>query len=288
MPPISRRQLLGLHARSAVKLPHGVGRAARRLPVGRASIRSSVVALMAEASRARRSKPARSASMCPDLDETANMPATIAERFATHHRERIVSPDDFGLINTLVHAFRRTLRRRVRPADLPRLRTGAGEGDGRALRRWRRRGDGGLPAPPFLRRREPRPLAALPGRFARSVFGHARPQALSQGRLGAASACAPRATFAGARPLARGSLCPRRSASLTPEMRARLFTDTQRWQALGWASCRGSRDHRVMRDAPAEGHGSARAQYADHDDLDARRHPHQGRSHQHGGGAGGA
>lgn len=64
---------------------------------------SSVVALMAEASRT-------AVETCsigfdvPDLDETAHA-RLIAERFATNHRERIVSPDDFGLIDTLVHHF---------------------------------------------------------------------------------------------------------------------------------------------------------------------------------------
>ncbi len=64
---------------------------------------SSVVALMAEASRT-------AVETCsigfdvPDLDETAHA-RLIAERFATNHRERVVSPDDFGLIDTLVHHF---------------------------------------------------------------------------------------------------------------------------------------------------------------------------------------
>jgi len=64
---------------------------------------SSVVALMAEASRT-------AVETCsigfdqPDLDETSHA-RLVAERFATHHRERIVSPEDYGLIDTLVHHF---------------------------------------------------------------------------------------------------------------------------------------------------------------------------------------
>jgi asparagine synthase (glutamine-hydrolysing) len=64
---------------------------------------SSVVALMAEASRT-------AVETCsigfdvPELDETAHA-RLVAERFATNHRERLVSPDDFGLIDTLVAHF---------------------------------------------------------------------------------------------------------------------------------------------------------------------------------------
>lgn len=64
---------------------------------------SSIVALMAEAS----SVAVKTCSIGfdhPDFDET-RYAAAVAGRFATDHRTRIVSADDYGLIDTLVHAF---------------------------------------------------------------------------------------------------------------------------------------------------------------------------------------
>ncbi len=64
---------------------------------------SSVVALMAGASSDR----VKTCSIGFDeesLDETAYA-RLVAERFQTDHRERIVDPDDFGLIDTLVEHF---------------------------------------------------------------------------------------------------------------------------------------------------------------------------------------
>jgi asparagine synthase (glutamine-hydrolysing) len=64
---------------------------------------SSVVALMAEAS----GQAVKTCSIGfdqPDFDET-RYAAQVAARFATDHRTRIVSADDYGLIDTLVHAF---------------------------------------------------------------------------------------------------------------------------------------------------------------------------------------
>lgn len=64
---------------------------------------SAVVALMAEASR-------HAVKTCSigfdhaDFDESAHA-AAVAARFATDHRSRIVSADDYGLIDTLVRAF---------------------------------------------------------------------------------------------------------------------------------------------------------------------------------------
>ena len=64
---------------------------------------SAVVALMAEAS-------AQAVQTCsigfdhPGYDETRHA-AAVAMRFATNHRSRIVSADDYGLIDTLVRAF---------------------------------------------------------------------------------------------------------------------------------------------------------------------------------------
>lgn len=64
---------------------------------------SAVVALMAEASK----QAVRTCSIGfdhPDYDET-RYAAAIAGRFATDHRMRVVSSDDYGLIDTLVHVF---------------------------------------------------------------------------------------------------------------------------------------------------------------------------------------
>lgn len=64
---------------------------------------SAVVALMAEASK----QAVKTCSIGfdhPDFDET-RYAASIAGRFATDHRTRIVSADDYGLIDTLVGAF---------------------------------------------------------------------------------------------------------------------------------------------------------------------------------------
>ena len=64
---------------------------------------SAVVALMAEVS----AKAVRTCSIGfdhPDFDES-RYAAQVAARFATDHRSRIVSADDYGLIDTLVRAF---------------------------------------------------------------------------------------------------------------------------------------------------------------------------------------
>ena len=64
---------------------------------------SSVVALMAEASQ-RAVKTCTIGFDVASLDETAYADR-VARRFATDHRARIVSPDDYGLIDTLAHHF---------------------------------------------------------------------------------------------------------------------------------------------------------------------------------------
>ena len=64
---------------------------------------SAVVALMAEVS----AKAVKTCSIGfdhPDFDES-RYAAQVAARFATDHRSRIVSADDYGLIDTLVRAF---------------------------------------------------------------------------------------------------------------------------------------------------------------------------------------
>ncbi len=64
---------------------------------------SSVVALMAEASK-QAVKTCTIGFDVASLDETAYADR-IARRFATDHRTRIVSPDDYGLIDTLAFHF---------------------------------------------------------------------------------------------------------------------------------------------------------------------------------------
>lgn len=64
---------------------------------------SSVVALMAEASN-QAVKTCTIGFDVPDLDETGYADR-VARRFATEHRTRIVSPDDYGLLDRLAFHF---------------------------------------------------------------------------------------------------------------------------------------------------------------------------------------
>jgi asparagine synthase (glutamine-hydrolysing) len=64
---------------------------------------SSVVALMAEGS-ARAIRTCTIGFEVESLDERAHADR-VARRFATDHHTRIVSPDDFGLVDTLAHHF---------------------------------------------------------------------------------------------------------------------------------------------------------------------------------------
>src|SRR3546814_18946473 len=64
---------------------------------------SSVVALMAEASK-QAVKTRTIGFDVRELNETAYADR-VARRFATDHRTRIVSPDDYGLIDTLALRF---------------------------------------------------------------------------------------------------------------------------------------------------------------------------------------
>src|SRR3546814_10037013 len=64
---------------------------------------SAVVALMAEASK-------RAVNTCPIGFDVATLAETdyaerVAKRFATDHRPRIVSPEDYSLIDMLAHPF---------------------------------------------------------------------------------------------------------------------------------------------------------------------------------------
>jgi asparagine synthase (glutamine-hydrolysing) len=215
---------------------------------------SSVVALMAEASR-------QAVETCsigfdvPDLDETAHA-RLIAGRFATHHRERIVSPDDFDLIDTLVHHFDEPF---ADASALPTYRvcelaretvTVALSGDGadEALAGYRRH---------RFFAAENRARGLMPSQVRERLFGTlARaypkadwaPRGLRAKTTFAALARSPEEAYA------------RAVGFTTPELRGRLFTDSA-IAALGGHRAE-DRWIAAMRDAPAVDM-LGRAQYAD-------------------------
>lgn len=215
---------------------------------------SSVVALMAEASRA----PVQTCSIgfdVAELDESGYA-RQIAERFGTDHRKRTVDPADFSLVDRLAGMF-----------DEP-------FADASALPTWRvcelaretvtvaLSGDGADEAMAGYRRqvfhlREEQARAILPQNLRAPVFG-------TLGRLWPKADWAPRplrakSTFLslagdGAEGYARGL------SVLPPEVRLGLYSDSFR---------RGLGDYRgedplvaLMRQAPARS-GLDRAQYAD-------------------------
>ncbi len=215
---------------------------------------SSVVALMAEASRT-------AVETCsigfdvPDLDETAHA-RLIAERFATNHRERIVSPDDFGLIDTLVHHFDEPFADAsalptYRVCELAREKVTvalSGDGADEALAGYRRHRF-------FVAENRARGL--LSSQMRERVFG-------ALGRAYPKADWAPRplrakTTF---QALARSpeEAYARAMGFTTPEVRARLFTP-EATRALDGHRAE-ARIERAMRNAPAAD-WLGRAQYAD-------------------------
>lgn len=215
---------------------------------------SSVVALMAEASRS-------AVETCsigfdvPDLDETAHA-RLVAGRFATHHRERIVSPDDFGLIDTLVDAFDEPFADAsalptYRVCELAREKVTvalSGDGADEALAGYRRHRF-------FVAENRARGLFSTQMR--ERVFG-------ALGRAYPKADWAPRplrakTTF---QALARSpeEAYARAMGFASPEMRVRLFTP-EAMQALGGHRAE-ARIERTMREAPAAD-WLGRAQYAD-------------------------
>ncbi len=215
---------------------------------------SSVVALMAEASR----QAVETCSIGFDvvgLDETAHA-RLVAQRFATHHRERIVSSDDYGLIDTLVAAFDEPFADAsalptYRVCELARERVTvalSGDGADEALAGYRRH------------------------RFF-AAENHVRgvvPQALRAPLFGTLARAWPKADWA-PRPLrARSTLeaiarapeeaYARAVAFTTPERRARLYTPDARRALAGHRA--EDRWVAAMRDAPAVDM-LGRAQYAD-------------------------
>lgn len=215
---------------------------------------SSVVALMAEASP-------RAVRTCtigfdvPSLDETRHADH-VARRFATDHRTRLVSPDDYGLIDTLVAHFDEPF---ADASALPTYRvcelaredvTVALSGDGadEAFAGYRRH---------LFQHRGEKLRALVPSAVRRPLFG-------ALGRLYPKADWAPRALRAKAtfQELGMsGAEAYARSVGVTPpEMRARLYT-------RGFAQHIGGhraedRIIRAMENAPARD-PLDRAQYAD-------------------------
>jgi asparagine synthase (glutamine-hydrolysing) len=215
---------------------------------------SSVVALMAEASR----KAVETCSIgfdVPDLDETAHA-RLVAERFATNHRERIVSPDDFGLIDTLVHHFDEPFADAsalpmYRVCELAREKVTvalSGDGADEALAGYRRHRF-------FVNENRARGLMSM--QMSSRVFG-------ALGRAYPKADWAPRplrakSTF---QALARSpeEAYARAIGFTTPELRARLFTPEATAQLAGHRA--EERIEVAMRNAPAAD-WLGRAQYAD-------------------------
>ncbi|MFA7602981.1 MAG: XrtA/PEP-CTERM system amidotransferase [Novosphingobium sp.] len=219
---------------------------------------SSVVALMAEASGGSGASPVRTCSIGFDvaaLDETGYA-RQVAERFATDHRSRTVSPDDFTAIDTLAAMFDEPF---ADASALPTWRvcqlaretvTVALSGDGadEAFAGYRRH---------VFQRNEDRLRGLLPASLRRPVFG-------TLGALYPKADWAPRvlrakSTFLS---LAAGSEEGyARALSVTPpELRDRIYSpDFLRLRG----DYRAERPlEEVMRGAPARS-GLDRAQYAD-------------------------
>ncbi len=215
---------------------------------------SAVVALMAEASPA-------AVETCvigfteAGLDETA-FAALVAERFATHHRQRIVSADDFALIDTLVAAFDEPFADAsalptYRVCELAREKvTVALSGDGAdeafaGYRRYR------------FHAAEERARGLIPTGIREPLFG-------MLGRVWPKADWAPRPLRAKATFEALGRSAEEayaRAVGVTgPELRARLFT-AEATRALQGHRAE-DRYVKAMRDAPAED-ALSRAQYAD-------------------------
>jgi len=215
---------------------------------------SAVVALMAEASK-------RAVKTCTigfdeaDHDERRHA-ATIAARFATEHREKIVAADDVALVDTLVPAFDEPF------ADASALATYrvcqlaretvtvalSGDGADEALAGYRRY---------RFQAAEERVRALLPAGLRASLFG-------TLGRHYPKVDWAPRPFRAKTTLLGLaedGDTAYARAVGVTtPELRARLFSPAAH-AALG-GHCAETRYIETMRDAPARD-PLDRAQYAD-------------------------
>ena len=215
---------------------------------------SAVVALMAEEST-------RAVRTCTiGFDEAGHdergYAETVARRFATEHRARVVRSDDFALIPTLVYAFDEPF------ADASALATYQVSALARETVTVALSGDGADEAFAGYRRyrfqaAEERVRGLLPGDLRARVFGTA-------GRLYPKADWAPRPLRAKTTllSLARdGAEGYARSVGVTtPELRAALFTDDARRALAGHRA--EDRYLAAMRDAPARD-ALDRAQYAD-------------------------
>ncbi|MEG3166046.1 XrtA/PEP-CTERM system amidotransferase [Sphingomonas sp. PB2P19] len=215
---------------------------------------SAVVALMAEASP----KAVRTCTIGFDEaghDERAHASA-VARRFATDHRERVVSSDDYGLIDTLVASFDEPF------ADASALATYqvcvlaresvtvalSGDGADEALAGYRRY---------KFQAAEERVRSMLPEHLRQDVFG-------TLGRWYPKADWAPRPLRAKSTLLALaaggGEAYARSVGVTTPELRAQLFSDKARGGLAGYRA--EDRYVATMADAPARD-AIDRAQYAD-------------------------
>ncbi len=215
---------------------------------------SAVVALMAEASP----KAVRTCTIGFDEaghDERA-FADTVARRFATDHRERVVASGDFGLIDTLVSSFDEPF------ADASALATYqvcalarenvtvalSGDGADEALAGYRRY---------KFQAAEERVRGLLPAHLRSEVFG-------TLGRFYPKADWAPRPLRAKSTLLALaqgGGEAYARSVGVTsPELRAQLFTKNARALLGGYRA--EDRYVATMADAPARD-AIDRAQYAD-------------------------
>lgn len=215
---------------------------------------SSVVALMAEASP-RAVKTCTIGFDVPDLDERRHA-EHVARRFATDHRTRIVSPDDYGLLDTLVAHFDEPF---ADASALPTYRVSelaresvtvalSGDGADEAFAGYRRQ---------RFQYREDRLRALLPEAVRRPLFG-------TLGRLYPKADWAPRflrakATFmelgmSGAEGYARAV------GFTPPELRRRLYGSSLGSAVAGYRA--EDRIVRAMENAPARD-PLDRAQYAD-------------------------
>ncbi|PZU60923.1 MAG: asparagine synthetase B [Sphingobium sp.] len=215
---------------------------------------SSVVALMAEASP-RAVKTCTIGFDVASLDETAYADR-IARRFATDHRTRIVSPDDFSLIDTLAHHFDEPFADAsalptYRVCELAREQVTvalSGDGADEAFAGYRRH---------LFQHREERVRRFIPDAVRMPVFG-------TLGRWYPKADWAPRYLRAKSTLMGLGqdgAEAYAASVGVTPSaMRARLYTDAMK-AALGGHRAE-DRYVRAMREAPAR-EPLDRAQYAD-------------------------
>ncbi len=215
---------------------------------------SAVVALMAESSP----KAVRTCTIGFDEaghDERAYA-QTVARRFATDHRERVVGSDDYGLIDTLVASFDEPF------ADASALATYqvcalaresvtvalSGDGADEALAGYRRY---------KFQAAEERIRGLLPTHLRQDVFG-------TLGHWYPKADWAPRPLRAKSTLLALaqggGEAYARSVGVTTPELRAQLFSDSARAGLRGYRA--EDRYVATMADAPARD-AIDRAQYAD-------------------------